>query len=149
MNLNDLMHELATTGGFTYNITTGEYDVTDGYIVSLKGFEEQLYLDDFENKDISNFIGKHVSFFIKEEYFVGGWVDGNTVYLDVSIKVNDLEEALLLGLTNNQKAIYDAKNKRTIDLPSAQTSGTMTQNKTYNIMKAKQLAFVMETTGKE
>lgn len=149
MNLSTLFSELSLTGGFSYNATTGSFNPSTGYMVSLAGFEEQFYFDDFENKDIKQYFVKHVKQLCKDESFLGGWVDGNQVFLDVSININDLETAIYTGIMNDQVAIFDCANQRVITLPSPQRSGTMTQNRTYNEMKAKQLAFLIETAGVE
>ena len=149
MNLSILFSELSLTGGFSYNATTGSFNPSTGYMVSLTGFEEQFYFDDFENKDIKQYFVRHVKQLCKDESFLGGWVDGNQVFLDVSINIDDLETAIYTGIMNDQLAIFDCANQRVITLPSPQRSGTMTQNKTYNEMKAKQLAFLIETTGVE
>lgn len=149
MNLSTLFSELSLTGGFSYNATTGSFNPSTGYMVSLAGFEEQFYFDDFENKDIKQYFVRHVKQLCKDESFLGGWVDGNQVFLDVSINIDDLETAIYTGIMNDQAAIFDCANQRVITLPSPQRSGTMTQNKTYNEMKAKQLAFLIETTGVE
>lgn len=149
MNLSTLFSELSLTGGFSYNATTGSFNPSTGYMVSLADFEEQFYFDDFENKDIKQYFVKHVKQLCKDESFLGGWVDGNQVFLDVSINIDDLETAIYTGIMNDQVAIFDCANQRVITLPSPQRSGTMTQNRTYNEMKAKQLAFLIETTGVE
>ena len=149
MSLNNLVHELALAGGFSYNVNTGESNPNTGYMVSLAGYEEQFYFDDFDNRDLKNYFFKHSVQFAKEESFLGGWLTDNVVYLDASINILDLETAIYTGIINEQVAIYDCENNKTITLPSPQTSGTMTQNKTYNLMKAKQLAFLIETTGVE
>lgn len=141
MNLSTLFSELSLTGGFSYNVTTGSFNPSTGYMVSLAGFEEQFYFDDFENKDINQYFVKHVRQFCKEESFLGGWVDGNQVYLDISINIDDLETAIYTGIINDQAAIFDCANQQTIKLPSPQKSGTMTQNRTYNRLKAREIAY--------
>lgn len=149
MNLSNLVHELALTGGFSYNVNTGESNPLTGYMVSLSGCEQQFFFDDFDNRDLKNYFFSHSEQFAKQEVFFGGWLDGNVVYLDASINIQDLEEAIFLGISNNQKAIFDCENNKSIVLPSPQTSGTMTQNNTYNQLKAKQLAYLIQTTGLE
>lgn len=146
MNLSTLFSELSLTGGFSYNVTTGSFNPSTGYMVGLAGFEEGFYFDDFENKDINQYFVKYVRQFCKEESFLGGWVDGNRVYLDVSINIDDLETAIYTGIINDQAAIFDCKNQRAIKLPSPQRSGTMTQNKTYNEMKAKEMTYLIESS---
>ena len=146
MNLSNLFYELALNNGFSYNINTGESNPTTGYMVSLSGFEELFYFDDFESKNITNYIAKHINKLSDEQCFLGGWVTENQVFLDVSINLQDLELAILYGINGDQQSIFDCANNKTIELPSPQRSGTMTQNKTYNDMKAKQLAFTIKTT---
>ena len=146
MNLSTLFYELALNNGVSYNINTGESNPTTGYMVSLNGFEETFGFDDFENKDISNYMAKHINKLSDERCFLGGWVNENQVFLDISINLQDLETAILYGINGSQQSIFDCANNKTITLPLPQLSGTMTQNKTYNEMKAKQLAFLIETT---
>jgi hypothetical protein len=150
MNLSTLIHELALTGGFSYNVNTGESNPTTGYMVSVAGCEEQFFYDnDFDNKDLKHYFFRNSEKLSSQEAFLGGWLNENRVYLDVSINIQDLEEAILYGIIGGQKAIWDCVNSREIVLPSPQRSGTMTQNKTYNEMKAKQLAYLIQTTGVE
>lgn len=149
MNLSTLFSELSLTGGFSYNTTTGESNPTTGYMVSLRDHEQMFYFDDFENKDIKNYFVRHVNVLSDESSFLGGWVNENQVYLDVSINIPNLEDAIYYGIIGGQKAIWDCVNSREIVLPSPQRSGTMTQNKTYNEMKARQLACLIQTTGIE
>ena len=149
MNLSNLFYELALNDGFSYNVITGESNPTTGYMVSLNGYEEQFDFNDFDNNILKSYFLNHLESLNKEAAFLGGWLDDNKVYLDVSINISDLETAIYTGIMNNQKAIYDCANKRSIDIPSPQTSGTMRQNRTYNVLKAAQLAYIMEQTGIE
>lgn len=149
MNFKTLVNELSLTGGFSYNAITGESNSATGYMVSLNGYEEQFDFNDVDNNTIRNYFLNHLDSLNKEEAFLGGWVDNNKVYLDVSVNISDLETAIYTGIMNNQKAIYDCANKRSINIPAPQTSGTMTQNRTYNVLKAAQLAYIMEQTGIE
>ena len=149
MNLNTLVHELSLTGGFSYNVNTGESNPPTGYMVSLLGFEEQFHFDEFDNKDLKHYFFTNSEQFYRQDVFLGGWVDDNLVYLDVSVNIKNLETAIYTGICNSQKSIYDCANKNYINLPLPQMSGTMSQNRTYNRLKAKQLAFLIETTGVE
>jgi hypothetical protein len=141
MNLSNLVHELALTGGFSYNVNTGESNPSNGYMVSLLGNEQQFFFDDFDNKDLKNYFFSHSEQLAKPESFLGGWLDGNRVYLDVSINIQDIENAIYTGICNSQKSIYDCANKNYINLPLPQMSGTMTQNRTYNRLKAREIAY--------
>ncbi len=132
MNLRNLLKEINDNGGVSYNITTGDYNPADGYMVSLPGYETTF--NEVSEQDIKDYITKHLDEFLfyAEDAYFGAWVDNNLIYFDISIKVNDLYEACYSGIGNDQKAIYDNANAVAIHLPSPQKSGTFTQQATYN-----------------
>ena len=149
MNLSKLKQELIQNNGFSYNINTGEFNPDYGYFVSIQGFEETFDLSEFEDKNLKQYIYGNCEQLADHDKWLGGWVDDNLVYLDVSVNIKNLETAIYTGICNSQKSIYDCANKNYINLPLPQMSGTMSQNRTYNRLKAKQLAFLIETTGVE
>ena len=53
---------------------------------------------------------------IKQGEFVGLWVEDNKIYVDISIKINNLKNALSFGKMQNQLSIFDWKNKNCIYL---------------------------------
>ncbi len=140
MNLTNLVDELGLTGGFSYNITTGESIPSSGYMVSLHGYEMVIPSDIFHAKDIRDYVSNNASQLYREDLFMGGWIKDDKVYLDVSVNIPDLETAVYTGMVNNQHSIYDVVNKISLMLPSPQRSGTMSQNRTYNARKAKDFA---------
>lgn len=145
MNLRKLFDELSLTGGFTYNLATGDVP-TNGYMVSLLGYEELYDTSTFKESDLQSFVLKNITKLSSEKEFLGAWVNDKKVFLDVSINIENLERAIYVGIINKQQAIHNCNNGEIIALPSPQTFGTETQNKSYNQMKAKQLAFLLETT---
>lgn len=147
MNLIKFIEESLQNGGGSYNITTGEYNPTDGYMVSMSGYEVVVNLNNFNNATIDKYIKDNIERLTDENNFIGIWVDRGEVYLDVSTKINNLKRACYVGIINNQKAIYDNKAGIAIHLPSPQRSGTDAQNRAYNEMKAEQLAYLIEGTG--
>ena len=52
----------------------------------------------------------------KLKAYCGLWIDNNILYLDISIRVNDLKLAKRLGLKNKQLAIFNLKNLESIYL---------------------------------
>jgi hypothetical protein len=140
MNLTNLVDELGLTGGFSYNITTGESTPSNGYMVSLHGYEMVIPSDIFHAKDIRDYVSNNAAQLYREDLFMGGWIKDDKVYLDVSVNILDLETAVYTGMVNNQQSIYDVVNKISLMLPSPQRSGTMSQNRTYNARKAKDFA---------
>jgi hypothetical protein len=140
MNLQIFLSEVLKNNGGSYNITTGEYNPTDGYMVSLPNNELVIDADDLCAIVLSEYIMTNIEELCSDKSFVGLWIDNGKAYLDVSVKYNDLETACYVGIINDQKAIYDNANAVAIHLPTAQRSGTMTQQRTYNRMAAKQTA---------
>ena len=140
MNLQIFLSEVLKNNGGSYNITTGEYNPTDGYMVSLPNNELVIDADDLCATVLSEYIINNAKELSSNESFVGLWIDNNKAYLDVSVKYNDIETACYVGILRDQKAIYDNANAVAIHLPTPQRSGTMTQRRTYNYMAAKKAA---------
>ena len=140
MNLQIFLSEVLKNNGGSYNITTGEYNPTDGYMVSLPNNELVIDADDLCAIVLSEYIMTNIEELCSDKSFVGLWIDNGKAYLDVSVKYNDLETACYVGIINDQKAIYDNANAVAIHLPTPQRSGTMTQRRTYNYMAAKKAA---------
>ena len=132
MNLRNLLKEINDNNGVSYNITTGDYNPTDGYMVSLPSYEAAFPKEDLSEQLIKDYITKNIEPLTNELAYFGAWVGRDLIYLDVSMKVDDLYEACYSGIVNEQLAIYDNANEVAIHLPSPQKSGTFTQQATYN-----------------
>ena len=140
MNLQTFLSEVLKNNGGSYNITTGESNPTDGYMVSLPNNELIIDADDLCATVLSEYIINNAEELSSNESFVGLWIDNGKAYLDVSVKYNDIETACYVGILSDQKAIYDNANAVAIHLPTPQRSGTMTQRRTYNYMAEKKAA---------
>jgi hypothetical protein len=140
MNLQTFLSEALKNNGGSYNITTGESNPTDGYMVSLPNNELVIDANDLCATILSEYIINNAEELSSDKSFVGLWIDNGKAYLDVSVKYDDLETACYVGIINDQKAIYDNANAVAIHLPTPQRSGTMTQQRTYNRMAAEQTA---------
>ena len=137
MNLRNLLKEINDNGGVSYNFTTGDYNPTDGYMVSLSGYE--IAFDKVEEQDIKDYIIENIGALTSENAYFGAWVDRDLIYFDVSVKVEDLYEACYSGIVNEQLAIFDNANAVAIHLPTSQKSGTFTQQATYNKQAAERV----------
>ncbi len=131
MNANKFIQLLKDNSGASYNMITKEYNPNKGYFVSLPNLETKVSLQSLSVDDIVTFINKHRSLLQDKTKFIGGWIDNDTVYLDISEQIFDKREALERGYKHNQLAIYDANKGKVIDLPTPQRSGTTTQQKAY------------------
>ena len=140
MNLQKFLSEVLKNNGGSYNITTGESNPTDGYMVSLPNREWVFNADDLCTNSLKEYIIDNAEELSSDKSFVGLWIDNNKAYIDVSVKYDDLETACYVGIINDQKAIYDNANAVAIHLPTPQRSGTMTQQRIYNYMAAQKAA---------
>jgi hypothetical protein len=140
MNLRTILSEALKNNGGSYNITTGESNPTDGYMVSLPNNELVIDANDLCATMLSEYIINNAEELSSDKSFVGLWIDNGKAYLDVSVKYDDLETACYVGIINDQKAIHDNANAVAIHLPTPQRSGTMTQQRTYNYMAAQKAA---------
>ena len=139
MNLQHFFNDVIAKGGASYNLTTGEYNPTSGYFVSLPNFEQKIPLSEFTQQSVKDYINKNSIEFTNEFSFLGGWIDKKTVYLDVSRQYNDKRFALNLVVNGGQMAVYDAYNGVNIELPTPQRAGTMQQNRSYMTFKINEL----------
>ena len=131
MNANKFIQLLKDNSGVSYNMVTKEYNPNKGYFVSLPNLETKVSLQSLSVDDIATFINKHRSLLQDKTKFIGGWIDNDTVYLDISEQIFDKREALERGYKHNQLAIYNTNEVKVIDLPTPQRSGTTTQQKAY------------------
>ena len=131
MKANKFIQLLKDNSGVSYNMVTKEYNPNKGYFVSLPNLETKVSLQSLSVDDIATFINKHRSLLQDKTKFIGGWIDNEVVYLDISEQIFDKREALERGYKHSQLAIYNANEGKVIDLPTPQRSGTTTQQKAY------------------
>lgn len=89
---------------------------TSGYMVSLKGTEVQFpnvadMPDDVLQRECDDFDCR-----VPRGVYFGAWVDEGTLYLDHSVNIQDRDVAIALGHANNQLAIWDIANGKSIRL---------------------------------
>ena len=116
-NLHDFVDSIIQNGGATFNLSTGT-SPTSGYVVSLKG-GSQVPIDESRQsieQTIKEFISIHGLELSIPENNIGGWVDDGWLYLDVSIILPNLVDAILMGKIHEQKAIFNINDGHSIDL---------------------------------
>ena len=92
---------------------------TAGYSVSVPGGELRTVGVPAENVVLAWLESTAAPLFARElangrRPYVGGWKDGDHVYLDVSIVIDDLTDAINTGREYKQLAIYSFAGSRTI-----------------------------------
>ncbi len=114
----ETLAKMTEGGGFTYNPVTGDMPKT-GFALSVFP-EHELILDSIDDATpevIADYVidkWEHVK--DVDDVFVGGWYNKKTadnpkgddkVYLDLSIVLQDKDEAIKLARKNRQLKIYD------------------------------------------
>jgi len=112
--VHQLAQEARETGGFSVFPMSGNRPV-DGYMVGVKGYEMQVgeFLDWPEI--IGIYADLHERLFREEGCLLGGWVHGR-LYLDVSVRVPNKDEALRLAAQRGELAIYDVATGEVINV---------------------------------
>ena len=98
--INQLIKKLVNNGGGTLH--KGKIvEFESGYMVAIKEFEKIVNLDDHES------IAQYVT--IHSDKLIGFWINENKLYLDVVQNISNYHIAILEGLKQNQKAIWDCE----------------------------------------
>jgi hypothetical protein len=93
--------------GFSYNINTGDHNPDQGFMVSIKGYEETAPSGcDLIAFGRSYFL-RHAVQLADPNYYMGCWVNAGRFVFDISENVQTKEVAIQLGSMNNQEAIWD------------------------------------------
>ena len=80
---------------------------TTGFVVAMKETQNSFGIDGLK---------KVIEFAMKNETFIGGWKEKNQYYFDASKIYTDKNEAIKVGIENEQIAIYDLDNQDVIYL---------------------------------
>ncbi len=121
----DIAHATQHCGGATYHIGRGLRGCQEGgFAVSLYKERETVIDGNFMLKNLNN-LQEFVELYIKfnldllqvdDECYIGTWVDGTKVYLDVVKVIGNREKAELLARAHDQKAIFDLGKLETIEI---------------------------------
>ena len=112
---NEKIMEIIKNEGATLDKDYNNFMSDRGFIVSIKGQEVKVDKNDIE--EIKKEIEKKREFIKnKEGLYIGLWLEDDTIYIDVSIHIINYLKALEVARKNEQKAIFDLKNKDNIYL---------------------------------
>ena len=103
---------LIAKGGATLNKQGNAKNYKIGYQVSKK----DLFILNIDNIDnLTTTINSTLNNMKKDE-FLGLWVDNNKIYIDLSIKINNLQKAINFGKKLKQISIFEWSSKNCIYL---------------------------------
>lgn len=114
MKLEDIKR-IIENGGATLTSELKQAELTRGFMVSLEGAESQVQGNDYQAiikaiEEKQNIIKDN------DNLYIGLWLDGGIMYIDLSINIQDKTEALEVAKRNKQLAIYDLINNDSIYL---------------------------------
>lgn len=110
----ELAAEVTINGGVTYDVTKRiAMTCRHGYAVALYGAERAVEFGSDLVAEIADYLTRYGDW---SGTLFGAWSDNGTVYLDRTIIVDDLDDALDIARQNRQRAIYDMSRLETIYL---------------------------------
>lgn len=105
-------------GGFSIDVKTGQTPQS-GFMVSIyPEREEKQHILTFDTNTLNRYIVDNIDLLLQPGAYLGGWHDpaDDTVYLDVSVKTDNLVDAVLMARKHGQLAIYDIANATSINV---------------------------------
>lgn len=117
-----LAHMGSAHGGFTYRTSDGTFP-RNGFAVSVAKDLERSWDGPLLAQHVTEFYAANAQLIEAANVVfsggacVGAWQDGGRWYLDLSIVVRSLDEALVLGRHNKQLAVYDLADQVSIAIP--------------------------------
>lgn len=130
-NIKKIIEEIKENGGGTYNKELKSISASKGFMVSLQGYERKCKTEQETEKAIMENME-----IIKglDSAYLGAWIDEGITFIDISILVENKDDAMELGKINNQLAIYDIKNNESIYLNYFYTVYKVVRNKDNEII---------------
>lgn len=84
---------------------------SSGYMVGLKGYELRINVLDFTPEHVDHVIRKNLPKLYEDKVYLGSWINGDQVYLDLSVNLQNKAVALAYGVLNGQICIWDILRK--------------------------------------
>jgi hypothetical protein len=121
MNFLNVFNHIVEHGGATYNMITGELNPNSGYMVGQKEFERIFDFcrnPNIFSEQVKSYLTKKVidQLICRSDIYLGFWVKDDKIYFDIIWRMTDRNEAILEGRRNKQIAIYDANEKKDIEV---------------------------------
>lgn len=110
MKIDKIKKYIDQNGGATMSPDLNIVSLKAGFVVSLNGFETKA------RRITKKLLKKYQKLAYMHGAYIGAWVDNNTIYLDLSINILDMQQAINEGVKNKQLAIFDIENKTSLYL---------------------------------
>ncbi len=127
-----LINHAKRHGGFTINAMTFELvEHNSGFMVSSATGEVTVDLpnmtEEFAGNSVADMI-EGLSVIIEESavdqdsWFIGGWIEGDSLVIDASEHIYGLERAVITGKARTQRAIFDCSRNQVVHLSGKKAS---------------------------
>jgi hypothetical protein len=103
-----------TNNGISYSLYDNSFNLKDGYMASLQNCESISNTLDIDT--LVDHITKYTEKLRNKNMYLGIWLYEGKWYLDVSLKFDKLNDAIVFGRANKQIAIFDNKSYVSITL---------------------------------
>lgn len=122
LNISEIISSLKASQGFSFNVNTLEINPSHGYMVAID--KESEFMVSNYNDLITNNPDKIVSIIrayidnnkskLTETTFVGGWIDNDILYLDLSEILPSKALAIEACINRQQLAYFDNSTKEAV-----------------------------------
>lgn len=111
--MNTYKNTIQNSGG-TFTKDGIPANLTDGYMVGVTGLVSGM--DEVSFNILFERVASYENIHPEHDAYVGTWVHENQIYIDLSLHILNLDDAMAIGEINSQLAIYDLKNNVSIPL---------------------------------
>jgi hypothetical protein len=107
-------------GGATVSLADPDGAIPGRYVVSLPDAEDVVWAPVFTPTAIHAYVDAHAERLSQPGIYLGTWMHGDQVFIDLSVTFDDLTDATEFGIRGKQFAIWDRVEHAEIRLPSWQ-----------------------------
>jgi hypothetical protein len=109
-----IIKDALTNDGISYSLYDNTFNPNDGYMASLQNCES--ISDTLDIDTLVDHITQYAEKLKNKNMYLGIWLYEGKWYLDVSLKFDKLNDAIVFGKANKQIAIFDNKSKQSITI---------------------------------
>ena len=110
MNKQELLQAITANGGATLTSDLKEATLKSGYMVSLEDHELKTSIELLD----SSLLKEYQTIAKGNNAYIGFWLDNDDLYVDISINIDNINEAIKTAKANKQLAIYNCSKGETI-----------------------------------
>ena len=113
----EIYDAIKANGGITVDVWDGSRPSSGIVVAPFKETETTFSLNEFTASDVKDYMEKFRPLLEVSGMHLGGWVDNDTVYLDVSIVADNEVTATALAQDGNQLATFNLENFTQLNTP--------------------------------